>query len=241
MPLVGAFICFNLSQMVSAVRLNTLLEKLPIRIGLVRQLLLYYIGMFYNLALPGGIGGDAYKVVHFKKSSPIKTKKIVGTLFYDRASGLAAILFLLSILLLNDVFSGKMMVHLEYGILFIILALYPFFLLFTKKLFSDFFAVFISVNVLAIIVQVLQLISVYLIFISLQDQSFNIWYWILFLSSSIATIAPISFGGIGIREIIFLYGSSWATLSKESSIAIALVFFLIATGSAFIGAFLNVK
>ncbi len=39
--------------------------------------------MFYNLFLPGGIGGDAYKGYVLKKKYEVKTKSVVSILVLD--------------------------------------------------------------------------------------------------------------------------------------------------------------
>ena len=48
--------------------------------------------MFYNLFLPGGIGGDAYKGFVIQRKFKVKTKKVVGALLLDRLSGMLLII-----------------------------------------------------------------------------------------------------------------------------------------------------
>ena len=62
-----ALILFNFSQIVSAFRYRDYLKILDIRLNPLRNTKLYYVGMFYNLFLPGGIGGDGYKIWILKK------------------------------------------------------------------------------------------------------------------------------------------------------------------------------
>ena len=66
--LLVTFILFNLSQIVSAKRVHTYLSNINITPTFKYQLMLYYVGMFYNTLLPGGIGGDAYKAYKFQKA-----------------------------------------------------------------------------------------------------------------------------------------------------------------------------
>ncbi len=62
-----AFLSFNISKIISSIRLNILFKLLNIILNEFEALKLYYIGMFYNLFLPGGVGGDGYKIYLLKK------------------------------------------------------------------------------------------------------------------------------------------------------------------------------
>ena len=60
--LFAALLLFNASKVLSAVRLNRFFSSIGLQLSQTYNLRLYYVGMFYNLFLPGGIGGDGYKV-----------------------------------------------------------------------------------------------------------------------------------------------------------------------------------
>ena len=94
-----AFLLFNASQIISALRVHHYLRMIEVTPKFKKQLMLYYVGMFYNMLLPGGIGGDAYKAYKFEQKYQKGYKKIIKALLIDRVSGLFAILILLSILL----------------------------------------------------------------------------------------------------------------------------------------------
>ena len=78
-----AAIFFVLSKIVAAVRLNLYFHQLGIPLTHTSNLKLYALGMFYNLFLPGGIGGDAYKGYLIKKNFEVPTKQIVSVLVLD--------------------------------------------------------------------------------------------------------------------------------------------------------------
>ncbi|QKG53302.1 lysylphosphatidylglycerol synthase transmembrane domain-containing protein [Hymenobacter sp. BRD67] len=61
---------FTLSKLISSVRLNTFFRAVGIQLTERYNLRLYWLGMFYNLFLPGGIGGDGYKVYLLGKEFP---------------------------------------------------------------------------------------------------------------------------------------------------------------------------
>ena len=69
--LLLAFIAFNISKIISAIRLNQFFMDIGLKLSQSYNLSLYYLGMFYNLFLPGGIGGDGYKVYLLNKKPTI--------------------------------------------------------------------------------------------------------------------------------------------------------------------------
>jgi uncharacterized protein (TIRG00374 family) len=81
-----------------AVRWRALLRAQSVTVPLSRLVALYYVGSFFNIMLPTGVGGDAVRAYELARdcgSSPIS----VGTVLADRAIGLLA-LFLMAALAL---------------------------------------------------------------------------------------------------------------------------------------------
>ncbi|MGB7395070.1 MAG: lysylphosphatidylglycerol synthase transmembrane domain-containing protein, partial [Pricia sp.] len=78
---------FITSKVLSAFRLNLYFHQLGVKLSQKSNLKLYLLGMFYNLFLPGGIGGDAYKGYLIRKKFGVRTKKVVSVLLLDRLSG----------------------------------------------------------------------------------------------------------------------------------------------------------
>jgi uncharacterized protein (TIRG00374 family) len=67
-----AFIAFVISQLISSSRLNTFFKGIGLKISETYNFKIYLLGMFYNLFLPGGIGGDGYKIFLLRKKFEIK-------------------------------------------------------------------------------------------------------------------------------------------------------------------------
>ena len=63
-----AAIVFALSKFFSSVRLTYFIREMGFEISQWQNWKLYLQGMFYNLFLPGGIGGDAYKIYYLNKA-----------------------------------------------------------------------------------------------------------------------------------------------------------------------------
>lgn len=70
-----------------AVRWFALLRGLDIEVPLPRLIVLYFVGAFFNVFLPTGLGGDAVRVVELARYTK-KTPEAVGTVLVDRANGL---------------------------------------------------------------------------------------------------------------------------------------------------------
>ena len=218
-----AGICFILSKVISAYRLNYFFRSVAIHITEVANLKLYWLGMFYNLFLPGGIGGDGYKVyfLHKKLNSPVK-KSILATVF-DRLSGLLALVLLWLFFALfipeKPIPSLYLLIISGFGILLFYGIVYRWFNLFYQTLHAT--------NLLAFGTQLSQVISAFLILKALGNEAHTFEYLFVFLLSSVVAVIPFTIGGIGAREVAFLYASNYLHLDTSLSIALSLLFFFI--------------
>ena len=70
-----------------AVRWQVLLNALDIRVPLSRLTGLYFVGAFFNIFMPTGLGGDAIKMVELSRTTG-KVPEAIGTTLVDRAIGL---------------------------------------------------------------------------------------------------------------------------------------------------------
>ena len=223
--LVLASLFFVASKVLASVRLNLYFHELGIRLTQKSNLKLYVLGMFYNLFLPGGIGGDAYKGYLIKKEFDVDAKKVVSVLVLDRLSGLL-LLFIYACALavvLNNTWLNKL--ELLIGTLGVLSVLVYWFL--NKKFFNFVLPVFRKSCALSAMVQLAQLICVFFILQSLSIQTNELAYLFIFLISSIVAVLPLTIGGIGSREVTFFYGATLLTLDENTSISISMVFFLI--------------
>lgn len=81
-----------------AVRWDALLRPLDIRVPLGQLTYLYFVGAFFNLFLPTGMGGDAVKMAMLGKHTG-RVPEAIGTTLVDRATGLW-VLFVMALLAL---------------------------------------------------------------------------------------------------------------------------------------------
>ncbi len=199
--------------------------------------------MFYNLFLPGGIGGDGYKVYLIKKYFKTEgIKKIVTAAFLDRISGLIALVFLcLPLLMLTSIYLLFSDPGINLGMFVLIGIYYPIVILINRKIFKSFKKAFPATDFQSLLVQVSQLLCAFLILRGLGVHSFEFDYLELFLISSVAAVLPLTIGGVGIRELVFIYGYKYLVVDKNLAIAFTLTFFLITAISSLTGIVLNVE
>jgi hypothetical protein len=221
--LIPAVLFFVLSKIVSAYRLNYFLRDEMVTIPESFNLKLYLLGMYYNLFLPGGIGGDGYKIYLLNKLTGIKAKYIFRAVLMDRITGVFALLCI------SLVLSGYLPLSFYLKGLFfasVPLVLFLFYLL-IRKYFRQYLNSFTSTNLQAFVVQLLQVVSAWYIIRSLGIRSDQGMYLFVFLLSSIVAIIPFTIGGAGARELTFVMSAGLLGLHEERSLGISLIFFLI--------------
>ncbi len=235
--LIVAALLFALSKFVAALRLNRFLSSIKVLISHKFNLRLYLLGMFYNLFLPGGIGGDGYKIYLLNKQFGVKAKKIFLAILFDRIGGLVA-LFILCCLLAYLIPVPQIF---KYFIWLLIPAGLLVFYFIIQQFFEYFKNIFLIINLQSLLVQFLQLLSAYFILIGIGQPSFIPEYLFVFLVSSIVATLPVTIGGIGSREITFLYGAQLIGLDINASIALSLMFYIITAFVSFFGIYYSIN
>jgi len=238
--LILALIAFNISKSISSFRLNRFFKSIGLVLSGLYNLKLYYTGMFYNLFLPGGIGGDGYKVYLLNRSHKTKIKHLISATLLDRISGMMALAFLALLLALfvNLSFIGPWFAWVLIGILIIA---YPTYYFVFRLLFKNFLDAFNITNILSLGVQLAQLLCAYLILKALFVSDLYIEYMTLFLLSSVVAVLPFTIGGIGARELVFIFGADYLLIDKNTAVAFSILFFVITAVSSFTGIFFETK
>lgn len=221
--LAGALLFFVLSKMLSSVRLNSYLASIGIHISQLANMKLYLLGMYYNLFLPGGIGGDGYKIYLLNKKYDVPTRRIFWAVMMDRIIGVVALGCMAVVLFC---FVPGMGSYAWYAWLLIPLSVFATYLIF-RRLFPYFLPVFRTTNLQSLVVQLLQLLSALLILLALKETGNLESYLFVFLISSMVAVLPLTIGGIGSREFTFMLGAQWLGLDLNLSIALSLLFYLL--------------
>ena len=241
--LIPAVVLFILSKVATAVRLNLYFKNIGIYISEKTNFRLYLIGMFYNLFLPGGIGGDGYKVYLLNKEFKTPIKKLVQSALLDRLGGLVAIVFLMfGLFLLVDLELDFVESSLwnSFMIAGLVLTI-PGFWIVQKLLFKDYLPSFWSANLWSFIGQISQLICAWFILMALGIHEKILAYQLVFLLSSIVAVLPLTIGGVGARELVFVYAHTYAGIEETAAVAFSLIFFLITALVSLAGAFVKIE
>lgn len=228
---VMGFVLFNLSQWISTLRMRGALRSASVELNYFSSLCLYYEGMFVNLFFPGGLGGDAYKVYILRKESDVL---IIGrVLFLERLAGFAA---LGSLALAFVALERAKTIGFP---LFIWVSVLPFlpliaFLLIQRFVWHDFHEVRWKTIILSFLIQILQ--GGAMVFLSLSVGFESSIYRILavFFTSSAATVIPVTIGGAGLREFIFLMFYPGQHI-RDIAVLAAFLFFVITALSSIAG------
>lgn len=201
----------------NSIRWWLILKSQSIEISLFKTFKLVYMSSFFNNILPGSYGGDLFRIYYITKFSPDKKLRTSLTILLDRVYGLLGLILLGSFVFIFIFVNTKLFnifIYLCFLIISIFFIIYSllYFNKFVKKNFLNLinyfginFKNFISCIVLSIILFFFVHTSVYLI----STNIFNIEMKLLvaFFSNTISTLAavvPITPGGLGISELVFV-------------------------------------
>lgn len=216
-----------ISLVLAGFRQNLSFRSTSAHLSPALNLKLFWLGMFYNLFLPGGIGGDGVKVYLVNKYRHNGVRKNIGAMLVNRIAGLVAIGMITVVLyyLSGDEFSigwiGWFSIPLLYLLYYVVL----------KYFLTSFIPIHAGLFGWSILLQMMQLIAAMQILSAFHQYTDISQYLFLFFFSAIATALPITIGGFGAREMVFLLGAEYLLLDTELSIALSLMFFLM---SAFV-------
>ncbi len=221
--LLLAVLSFMFSKLVAAFRLNINFRNINLRLPEWKNIKLYWLGMFYNLFLPGSISGDAYKVVILTRKYKASYKKTTVAVLLDRFSGLLALGVILSIygaLVLENKWWDLILIA---GSAVAILALY----IVVRFFFKDFLPGFFPTFLLGMVVQIFQVVCLYCVLLSLHIPLYQSEWIFIFLIASVVSVLPISLGGgLGTREFVFVEGARFFKLDPHLGIIVSLLFYL---------------
>jgi uncharacterized membrane protein YbhN (UPF0104 family) len=221
--LLLAILSFAFSKLLAAFRLNINFRNINLRLPEWRNIKLYWLGMFYNLFLPGSISGDAYKVVLLNRRYKAPYKKTSAAVLLDRFSGLLALGVILSVygvvVLENKIWDALLIA----GSVAAIIGLN----LIVRFVFKDFLPGFWPTFFWGMAVQVFQVVCLYCVLLSLRIPLHQPEWIFIFLVASVVSVLPISLGGgLGTRELVFAEGARFFGLDPHLGVVISLLFYL---------------
>lgn len=220
--LIYGILFYMISKVFAAIRLNIYFRNINIYLSQATNLKLYWLGLFYNLFLPGSISGDAYKVIRLTKQLGIPYKKTTAAVLLDRLTGLLGLGFVL-------VFYGMLVLDNTFYIFGLVAAavmatVLSYFII--KRWFPDFLPGFWPTFFWGLVVQLFANASAYAIILSLGIAHDLSKYIFIFLVASIAAILPLTLGGLGAREIVFFELSKYFGLNEHTSVLIGFLVYI---------------
>jgi uncharacterized membrane protein YbhN (UPF0104 family) len=242
----GAFVCSVISMLISGVRSQHYFNEFSLAIPKKYMVKLYFAGAFLNLALPGGIGGDGYKIYHIHKHFHFPKLKAFRIVLYERVNGFYVLCIFGFIIAYFSNF-----IRLPYASIInttLLILITPCYIIGIKFVLKDKFSAAWKAIWYSIWVQLLQVCMAALLVRGLApDASSSLYldFIVLFVAASILAIVPISIGGIGIRELTFLYGFKLLDMPEHMlalGVSFALASFFVYVLTVMLGAlFFNSK
>ena len=250
---------YLLSQWVSAYRWQFLSAPLGFVLALREFYDYYLMGMFFNLFLPGSIGGDVSRMIYLAKSCGKRKREAVLTLLAERGVGLIALLLLTSILCLLPVtepmptgvrptvvaMAGAMIVG------FIGLHLLPLErlaqrfprldLLIQAKVYWDDTPMLLKSIGLSVLVHACMVAIHLLIAMALGIHVPLLYLTATFGVVSFISVLPVAFNGLGLREGAYVMLLTQVGVPDHTALAFALYWFLISTCTSLIGGLVMIK
>ncbi len=229
----AALVCFFLSIVVSSWRLRSFFKSINLRLDARFNFRLYLLGLFYNFLLPGGIGGDGYKIYMLNKSYKLPAKKVFWAIMFDRLSGLWAI-GLITVGLIFFIPQINIHIGIPLGIFIAASAVYYFV---AYMFFREYTRYFFAGHSKAVLVQGLQVLAIICVLLGQDFDGKFSPYLLSFLISALATIIPITVGGAGLRETVFMELTKVFPMDKSLAIFLPGSFYIISLVVALLGVY----
>lgn len=228
-----AFLVYAGSLFIASWRNLGLLKDIGLDLGYWYYFKLYMLGVFYNLALPGGVGGDGYKIYVLRKQHKTTTKRLFLVMLFDRLSGLWAIGFITVALIL---FIPRIEIHPALAVLALAGGTGIYYVV-MRRFFKEYTRSFFATHFKAGLFQSVQMLVVILLLFS---QDFSAKFSPYLFSFQVATVAanvPLSFGGVGIREVVMTNASGYFGMDAHLAVYLSFGFYLISALVALCGVF----
>jgi len=232
-----AVICYFCSMLASSWRLLSFFKSIKLKLNPWYNLRLYFLGLFYNMLLPGGIGGDGYKIFILNKAHKVQGKKLFWAIMFDRLSGLWAIgLITVGLIFLIP----QIDIHIAIpGSIFLAASAVYYFVAY--RFFKEYTKFFFQAHLKALIVQGMQLLAIICVMMGQDFTGKYSPYLLSFLISALASILPITVGGAGAREAIFTKLSDIFPMDKGLAVFLPSSFYLISLLVALFGIYYVIR
>lgn len=200
----------------------------------------YLIGMFFNIFMPGAIGGDIYRIKYCQEKTDINLRNATLVIFVERLFGISTLFLVFGVgIYLNMDFLVKIdqsAVMLSVGLIILVLVTVTSKYILSRYITidTDKFIVLITLSVIPHLVEIMNLMIVAKSFgVDLKLSQLFFVVPLVYL----ATVLPISLGGLGVREgvlagLLTIYG-----VELQQGIMISLMMFIVLLFVGVVGMF----
>ncbi|MGK6349880.1 lysylphosphatidylglycerol synthase transmembrane domain-containing protein [Parapedobacter sp. DT-150] len=233
--LVLAFIAYACSIVIASSRLNSFFGNTGLDLSERYNFKLYLLGSFYNLFLPGGVGGDGYKIYFLRRKFKVQGRQLLSAVFFDRLSGFWALCLIISALI---IFMPHLRIPREIPILAVAVGTAAYYLV-LRRYFAVYSRHFMVTHLKALGVQSMQVICAIFLLYALGFEGKFAPYLFMFLLSSLVAVVPFTVGGLGAREMVYIYGAQYFYIHLDDHLAVlfSLLFYLTSAAVAALGAY----
>ncbi len=228
-----AFLAYATSIAIGSSRLNEYFRGVGLFLGERYNFKLYLLGLFYNIFLPGGVGGDGYKIYFLRKKFNVRGRKLLSAVFFDRLSGLWALSLITAAL---AIFIPQLNIPRELPIAVVAAGTVAYYFV-MRKYFRMFISRFFIAHAKALGVQSMQVVCAMLLLYAMGFDGKFSPYLFMFLISSLVAVVPFTIGGLGAREMVYVYGAQLFNLDTHLAVIISLLFYVTSALLASFGAY----
>ena len=220
-------------NIIASVRFKILLNKnnnIPLKTIFIQ----YFIGAFYNNFLPSSLGGDAVRVILLNKEGLSKTNSFLS-IATERTIGFYALLLiaLISIFFWDLPKNWSELIIISFIGFTIFLGIFFFVKVKSNNNFLAKFGAFISILkkqpkiiinclLLSLLFQIIGVFISFYISKTIDANGTFVHFMTIVPMVWVFTMLPISFGGLGLREISFTYLLSFIAVSAEEAAMISI-------------------
>jgi uncharacterized membrane protein YbhN (UPF0104 family) len=218
-----ALLLYFLSMVMASWRMLVFLKSIGIDLKFGFSFRLYMLGAFYNIFLPGGVGGDGYKIYILAKKYKFPTKRVFWALFLERLSGVWAICFIMVTLIM---LIPQIEIHVFWPLSTLIVSTGVYYFL-AKKFFADYSRYFLKAHLLSGAIQSITVLIVISILLSQDFHGKFSPYLLSFLASTLVSVINIGIGGLGVRDFAMTHASGIFGMDQTIAVFITTTFWMI--------------
>jgi uncharacterized protein (TIRG00374 family) len=262
-----SFALFFIIAVLSVLRWKLLLGVYDVKPSFYALGKLFFIGLFFNNAMPGLTGGDIIKAYYVTKETTHSKPETIISLLMDRIVGMVALLtmgtisllfnlqnqalqkitlviiaILMSIIIFIPIFFQKNMLT-RIPVVTKLLGILPFSEMLVR-IYNAFYeykshsGILVSGLILSLFIQGINIVMIFFLGLSISLHSVRLIHYFLFIPIiTVITAIPISIAGLGVSEQLFIYFFGLIGANKESALAIAIMGRLIVLMWSLLGLF----